>query len=43
MFSNIDCFNFSAFNGRSILSGRSTANIEKVTWIFLWVLCAIYH
>jgi len=38
MFSNFDNFNFSAFNGQSILSGRSTANTKKVTWISLRVL-----
>jgi len=27
----IDCFNFNAFNGQSILSGRSTANTKRVT------------
>jgi len=32
MFSNIDCFNFSAFNGQIILSGSSTANTIRVTW-----------
>ena len=36
MFSNIDNFNFSAFN--VILSGRSTANTKRVTWISLRVL-----
>jgi len=34
----IDYFNFSAYNGQSILSGRSTANTKRVTWISLWVL-----
>jgi len=38
MFSNIDYFNFSAFNGQSILSGRSITNTKRVTLISLWVL-----
>jgi len=34
----IDYFNFCTFNGQSILSGRSTVNTKKGTWISLQVL-----
>jgi len=42
MFSKIDNFNFSVFNGQSILSGRSTANTKGSLGFpsgYLYVIC----
>jgi len=42
MFSNVECFRFSAFIGHSVLSGRSIVNTKKVTQNFLQVII-LYH